>query len=64
MKLIKLEQDGNPAWINTDHVLIVIPTKMIGRTSLALVGGVSFVADGTAQEVVNKLNDTGPSLLL
>ena len=55
MSIVKIEQNGSDLFINSDNVLILSPSKIVGHCGVILVGGVSLEVDGSAEEVAVKL---------
>jgi len=60
-KFVEIDQDGKTATINPDHVILVLPTTLIGVSQVVAVGGIALQVKGTVQEVTARLE--GKSLL-
>ena len=61
MSIVKIEQNGSDLFINSDNVLILSPSKIVGHCGVILAGGVSMEVDGSAEEVARKLGWTPAS---
>lgn len=58
MNLVKLKDtSGNEVHVNPDNVLFVVSSKMIGRSAVQFVGGLTLETSGTAIEVRNLLSE-------
>jgi len=55
MSIVKVRQNGSDLFINSDNVLILSPSKLVGHCGAILVGGLSVEIDSTVEEVARKL---------
>ena len=56
MSLVLLTQpEGNQIRLNTDHIILVAPSKLIGATGLLLVNGMQLEIQGGFEEISAKL---------
>lgn len=52
---IEIEQDGKKAYVNPQHVALVVAAPLIGQSQIILFGGLTATVKGTVQEVLAKL---------
>lgn len=53
MSLTKLTQQGKTLYVNSEHVAIISPDSLIGKTNVTLINGLNINVDGTAEETAN-----------
>jgi hypothetical protein len=66
MNFIKLKQEESDVAINVGPgpVALVSPSKLIGKTGIILINGLSLEVSGTFHEVVDQLNGQEKSSLI
>lgn len=55
MKLVKIETNIGPAYINAAHVVSIRKTNVVsqeGKTEVSLINGIEFYCNDTVEEVV------------
>lgn len=53
--IVKITQKGAEAFLNSDNILLISPSKIVGSCGVILVGGVTFEVDESARELATKL---------
>ena len=56
MKFIEVEQEGTIGRVNSDHILLILPTNIVGGSKLILINGLAVDIRGTVREIADRLN--------
>ena len=54
-KFVEIEQDGKIATVNTSHLVLILPSTLIGQADLVLANGLKVTVRGSVQEVTAKM---------
>lgn len=51
---VEFQQDGRTAFVNSDNILLVLPSTLINQTDLLLTNGLTVTVSGSANDFVKK----------
>ena len=55
-KFIEVQQGSTPGWANTDHIVVLLPSDVIGECNLVLFNGMVVSTKGGFSELAARLN--------
>ena len=62
MTFVEIEQDGKVGYINANHVVLVLPSQLVGTAQLVTINGMALNVKGSVQEIRDRLeNGDGPA---